>query len=276
MNAKGSTLFTRERKFTPCNAEGGIVRAGAKRLALGLCLVGLTLPALGGDAGDYSKSLVETPPPPAEDEWQFSLGVYGWLPDISAETANGDEIDISLSDILENLDGLIMTDFGVRRGKWALGTDLIYMDLAADGKDVLIDEIDLTAWVITPSLSYRAMEGDWGHLDVLAGARYLYMKVGVNLVAPGGGGSDSKDQWDVIGGVRGEIKLKNRWYMPYYLDIGGGSSDLTWQAAAGIGYHYGEHWDFALIYRYLDFDISGPVLNDLTVNGPQIGVRYKF
>jgi opacity protein-like surface antigen len=273
MNAKDSSVYARQREFFPCNAEGGFFRTSARRLALSLCLVGLALPALGGDAGDYSKSLVTTPP--AEDEWQFSIAAYGWLPELSATTASGQDIDISLSDLLDNLGGVLMTELGVRKGKWALGTDLLYMDLTADGKDLVIDDIDLTAWVITPYLSYRALEGDWGNLDVLAGARYLYMKVGVNVVGPGGG-SASDDQWDFIGGVRGEIKLKNSWYMPYYLDIGGGSSDLTWQAAAGIGYHFGENWDFLLIYRYLDFDIGGPVLDDLTVNGPLIGVRYKF
>jgi len=27
-----------------------------------------------------------------------------------------------------------------------------------------------------------------------------------------------------------------KWFVPYYLDVGTGESDLTWQAMGGIGY----------------------------------------
>jgi len=44
--------------------------------------------------------------------------------------------------------------------------------------------------------------------------------------------------WDVVIGVRGHANLNRQWYLPYQLDIGAGQSDLTWQAAGGIGYRF--------------------------------------
>ena len=273
MNTSNSSTNARDGVFSRWSTPSVPCQAAAKRLALVLCLVGLALPALGG-SGDFSKSLVSTPP--VEDEWQFSVGLYGWLPDIKGSTVGGYDIDISQSDILDTLEGLVMADFGARKGKWAIGTDVIYVDLEDDTGRESLREIDLTAWVITPSISYTVLEGDWGNLDVLAGARYLYLKAGLDFQGILGNRSASADQWDAIGGFMGKINLPNRWYIPYYFDIGGGSSDLTYQVAAGVGRHIGENWDVLLVYRYLDYDLDGAVLDDLNVRGPLIGVRYKF
>ena len=37
------------------------------------------------------------------DDWGFSVSVYGWGTGLEAETAEGDDIDITFKDILENL-----------------------------------------------------------------------------------------------------------------------------------------------------------------------------
>ena len=64
------------------------------------------------------------------------------------------------------------------------------------------------------------------------------------------------DLWDVIVGIRGEFDwTSEKWSTPYYLDVGTGSSSLTWQAMAGLSYAFG--WgDLLLMYRHLDYDQS--------------------
>jgi hypothetical protein len=64
--------------------------------------------------------------------------------------------------------------------------------------------------------------------------------------------------------------------VPYYLDIGAGDSDFTWQAIAGVGYSFG--WGDVLgVWRYLDYDTpnNDPIQN-ADFNGPAIGVTFHF
>ena len=53
-----------------------------------------------------------------------------------------------------------------------------------------------------------------------------------------------RTNWDGIVGVKGRwhFGAEHRWFVPYYVDIGTGDSDFTWQAMAGIGYSWA-HWD---------------------------------
>jgi hypothetical protein len=269
MKTSNSSIGTSEGASSQGAAKGRHFRSLGKSLVVGMCVMGTALPVLGGD---FSKSLVSTPPP-VEDEWQFSWGLYGWLTDIKGKTTSGEKIDIPLDEILDNLEGIFFSDFAVRKGKWAVNTDVIYFKIRDDINNQILDYIEMSAWVVTPSVSYRVMEGDWGNLDVLVGARYLYLKTKVGYL--GGSVSASGDNWDAICGVRGGINLPNRWYMPYYFDIGSGDSKMTWQASAGIGYHF-DKWDVSLTYRYLEFDLDDTPLDYLNVRGPLIGARYHF
>jgi hypothetical protein len=64
--------------------------------------------------------------------------------------------------------------------------------------------------------------------------------------------------------------------VPLYGDIGTGESDLTWPAAGGIGYKFS--WGEVLgMWRYLDYKFkSNKQLEDLTLNGPMIGVTFRW
>lgn len=60
------------------------------------------------------------------------------------------------------------------------------------------------------------------------------------------------------------------------MDAGTGDSDLTWQAAAGLGYTFG--WgDVAIIWRYLDYDLpSDAKVADMNFSGPEAGVIFRW
>jgi len=51
---------------------------------------------------------------------------------------------------------------------------------------------------------------------------------------------------------------------------------LTWQAMAGIGYAY--HWgEVTGVWRHLDYDLGSKTpIQSLTLNGPAIGVTFRF
>jgi len=64
--------------------------------------------------------------------------------------------------------------------------------------------------------------------------------------------------------------------VPFYLDVGTGQSDLTWQGATGLGYAFG--WGETLAMgRYLDYSFkSGKSLEDMNFNGPMLGVALHW
>ncbi|MGB5567908.1 MAG: hypothetical protein WBM81_01280 [Sedimenticolaceae bacterium] len=63
--------------------------------------------------------------------------------------------------------------------------------------------------------------------------------------------------------------------MSYYGDVGTGDSDLTWQGRLGLGYRFDEV-DAIFGYRYLDYDIGGTDIDDITIKGPYAGVKMHF
>ena len=64
--------------------------------------------------------------------------------------------------------------------------------------------------------------------------------------------------------------------MPYYLDVGTGESDLTWQAFGALGYSF--KWgDIVAGWRYLDYDFkSSSKVEKVNFNGPLVGVAFHW
>lgn len=232
------------------------------------------------------------------DDWEFGLEMYAWGPDIKAKTATGDNITIDLHTILDDVQMLYMSAFSARKDKWSLFTDVIYFDLEDDEQGSLTvpvgpfsfavgadADVQLKAWVVTPSVGYSVIEAAKFGLDILAGARYLYLEAIIEAKTSGPLGvrkvrvSDPGHAWDGIVGVRGEVRLTERWYLPYYADVGTGDSESTWQVLGGVGYRFGSV-DAVLGYRYLEWDWDdddvSDVFKDLIVQGPYGGVKFVF
>jgi hypothetical protein len=82
----------------------------------------------------------------------------------------------------------------------------------------------------------------------------------------------------MIFGVRGRLAFgaKKTWFVPYYLDLGFGESDLTWQGIAGMGYAF--RWgEVVAVWRYLYYDLqSGQAIADMNFSGPALGVTFRW
>jgi hypothetical protein len=105
-------------------------------------------------------------------------------------------------------------------------------------------------------------------VDVFAGARLFSIDfstswqltaaittpVGQELLSAQGSVGSDTDLWDAIVGVRGHFGIGDgNWSVPYYFDVGAGSSDLTWNAVAGVSRSFG--WgDLLFAYRHLEYD----------------------
>ena len=239
------------------------------------------------------------------DDWEFRATIYGWLPNVKA-TTNLTTVKVDGDEILDDLQFAAMGTLQARKGRWGAFTDVIYYDLsgsktggrqftvrgggpvAAPADAILNGNLSMDGWVWTLAGQYTAIQEPNHELNVFAGFRYLSVSTSFNwsfsgnvgpIATPLRAGSESADDhyWDAIAGVHGIYKLGDgRWFLPYYLDVGTGSSEHTWQALAGVGYQF--KWGSVVAaYRYLEYEMEeGKVLEDMSMYGPMLGVTFQF
>ena len=227
------------------------------------------------------------------NDWQFSGTLYMWGAGMEVETVSGAKVDMDFDQILDNLDMTFMGALEARKDNWSLVADVVYMKLGDDkaasvpvgplGREVDVDaDVQMKSWIINLFGAYTVWRTPQASLDVLMGARYLDVEVdfdlGVDrpLFATDRKISQSGDSWDAIVGLKGRIDLDDRWYVPYYVDVGAGNSDLTWQAFGGVGYRFG--WgELSLVYRHIDWDTGlDRGVSNLTVSGPTLSATFHF
>ncbi len=263
--------------------------------ATAMCMAAALLPKTAA-AGDTTYVI-------SDDQWHFDVIVYGWLPTISGKTrfplGDGDESSIDSSKILDSLKMVFFGGFSANKGDWGGFADFIDLDIGNHkSTTVTIDtrggpvavgsanvELDLKAFVSTVAGTYAIAHGPQLGMQLLAGARVLDVKGTLALDLTGGplGGQSFNGEpkhvvWNGIVGARGQLNFGSdlKWFVPLYLDVGAGDSQLTWQAMTGVGYSFG--WgEVALTYRYLDFQgKSDAPVQDLSVAGPLIGASFHF
>jgi hypothetical protein len=232
---------------------------------------------------------------PGPNELRFFLQFNLWAPDIKIETTVDKDIKIGIDEIIENLDFTYMSTFGASKGKWTFLADVIYLHLDHSDNYTLVDNpparldltnTEMTAWIVSPMVVYNVLETDRVTLGLLAGARYFHLKLEtettqqVLLTTTESSDSSSGDAWNGIVGVRGNIYLPGKWYVPYLFDVGTGDTDLTWQAYTAIAYRF-ERVGLSLGYRHLEWqfdegDAGGDLIDKLYISGPMVGIKYWF
>lgn len=259
-----------------------------KKIITGTLLI-YTLAIAGGDITPVEPA-VEAPV--VTSEWESSVSIYGWLPSFDGSlnyTIPGDgdgdgggDVEI---DWLDKLDIFFMANYEVRKGKWSFLTDMIYVEMSDSYETSIIGsripvaaESELTGWLLSFYGGYCTVDTDTVTLDMIAGLRYLSLDLDVD----GTFGripfstSPSAEFYDAVIGFKGKVNLNEKWYVPYLFDIGGGDSDLTWQASASIGYRF-DWGDALLTYRYIHYDNGDTrLVRDLDIYGPKVGVVFHF
>jgi hypothetical protein len=243
-----------------------------------------------------SPVLAQTDSSASQDQWQFSGAIYLWGADIGGHTVRGSEVEVGFSDLVDNLEMAFMGAFAARKNNWSFLTDVIYLDLGVgktaelfipiDGNLLPVTtttKLDMQGWIVQLLGGYNLYSNGKSNLDLVAGTRYLDLSTDlfVQLQSLGPGQSrtfsDSLTVWDGIVGLKGNASLGERWFLPYYVDIGAGQSKLTWQAAAGIGFQAGRVVDLALVYRHLEWDLdSTRLIGDVNFSGPTLGVIFRW
>ena len=207
----------------------------------------------------------------ADNDWQFAIAPYLWGAGISGKTQRGAPIDISFDDLFDNLESALMLSFEARKNKWMILADYINLDVAASKQQTTVD---LKSKIIHIAGGYNLYQ-EKSRLDLIFGARNLDLDI--HISRPLVSFSPSGNILDGIIGVKGQLVLSNRWYLPYYVDIGTGDSDLSWQAIAGASFRAAKWVDLALVYRHMEWDLGKdkPVA-ELNFSGPAFGAIFRF
>ena len=246
----------------------------------------------------------------------FEITPYLWVTTIDttvkSKTAGGGTASttssVGFDQLINNLNFAAMLAASARYERFSLLTDFMYLNVNAQSSQIRSVELSGTSIPISSTLSagvssriqssiwtmaggYTVADERWGQVDVLGGFRMLSINQKTNygltasIVGPNGaialsrGGSLSGggSVWNGIIGVRGRLNLGDtNIFVPYYLDVGTGGSDLTWQAFAGIGYHL-TGVDLSLGYRYLSFHQGGnAIIQKLQVKGPILVATFAF
>ena len=223
------------------------------------------------------------------------------------------DIDVGPTDWLELLNFGILIGGSARKGRFSIFTDVVYLSMSkiGDGKVVSVDgnvsgelisvpvsadftlntrtDFDGLLWTI--AAGYTVKETETSSVELFAGARLFSTDAsaswelsaaittpgGMELLAAQGSVGSKTDLWDGIVGVRGHFDFEaGKWSVPYYFDIGTGSSDLTWNAMAGLSRSYG--WgNLMFVYRHLEYDEgSDGLMRDFSFSGPAIGAGFRF
>jgi hypothetical protein len=280
-------------------------RAALSRAAFARTLIACTglalcvIPAAKADTPDYW-----------DGDWHGSIQPYGWLPGISAQTryqlpnGGGTVEQKSDNNIFDYLSGAFMLDGTVRKGNWGFYGDLDWVKFSNEsgrftdiggqriGANANLD----TRWgtkggMVTLAGLYTLAHGQQGFIDLLFGGRYLWIKGNLNWnfsltgnagrvnIEDSGHLNNQTHVTDAVIGVRGRWSpfAGSNWFFPYYLDIGAGDSDNTYQAMVGVA--YGFHWgDIALNYRDVEYkeSSSNKFLKKLELSGPALSVTWHF
>jgi hypothetical protein len=222
------------------------------------------------------------------------------------------DVSVGPGDVYRHLDFGAMFAADARNGRFSILTDFIGTKFGANGSSVNIKSIDffglspvpisraletstgstLSIVIWTLAGGYTVLQGDWGNLDLIAGTRLLSVNsrtdysLALSLTGPLGNGATiggigdvtaSRTIADGIGGVRGRIRIANTsLFVPYYVDVGAGGSQLTWQIASGLGYQFNKWGAASLTYRYLSFHHGSATVETLAMRGPVMMVNFSF
>lgn len=253
----------------------------------GLCILSASvlapaIPALGADLGTY-KPAVEEPLPPAPGRWEFSFAPYGWTMGVNGDVTvrgNTAHVDASFIDILEESDSImaLMGFFEARRGRLALFTDAVWVDLGFSGNvqrsanpianlNILASanaDFDYELTVIQSGIALEV--ANWSNgaattaLDLMGSARYwnnsadvsVDVNAAIDLSGIGFQRSGSRafsrsgtlDWVDPVVGARIRHRTASGATLTLTGDVGGfgAGSDFSWQAVGTYG------WDTMLFH----------------------------
>jgi len=227
-----------------------------------------------------------------ESGWHYLIEPYVMFPNMKGETGIGNlppvHVDQNPGDIFDHLQMGAMLFVEARNDRWALSSDVLYMDLAADMSGGNL--VDGTVGVSQLGWELAAMRRVAPWLELGVGATYNRIDADVKLVVQSPLGSTSSlessgtEEWiDPTIVARATAPIGEKWFVQARANLGGFGvgSDLVWQLQADVGYRPSERWRITFGYRVIDIDYdhgkqSGRFMYDIQTFGPVLRLGYSF
>lgn len=242
----------------------------------------------------------------SSDSWDWRVAPYLWTVGIDGELSVGpidQDIDVSFSDILSDLDfgGSVFAEFG--KGRHAFHFDYTYLRLKPDATALPTPPFPMDSTLSTkmtinifePAYNFR-FDGFGGPALVL-GVRYLdiEMKMTPDITGPslpvdppveppfsGGSLEVGPSWWDYFVGIKTHNSVSANWDFSFYGTIGGGESHAPWTLQAMFGRRFSNDNRLGLGVRIwgIDYSDNEGVMNqytriDATFTGFMIGYEFN-
>lgn len=234
-----------------------------------------------------ARGIVRAHGPPDAAGWQFEVAPYLWASGVKGavgvrgQTA---DVDISFRDVLENLDFALMLPAELRKGRWGVGGEVIYIKLsksAAVARPPFTSiEFEESQLLLELSPRYRVLARRIWAVDTLAGVRFWSLDPTLTIEPDVEFGK--RRSWaDPTVGARVIADATPHWLVQVRADIGGFGigSEFTWQGVLLGSYRISDRVAVAAGYRYLDVDYENTddeFLYDVAMRGPLLGVVLTF
>jgi hypothetical protein len=225
---------------------------------------------------------------PADDGWKVTVAPYFVAASMTGKaTIKGHELDVDLSfsDILENLQFGVMGLAMARKGSWGFGGDVIWMSLGANGTTPGPAAVSGSVDMDQGAFSFYGLRRLAPVADLMFGVRVNTLRGKLAFEGPGMSSVDGSKTWvDPVVGLQLRTPDKGgRWYAQVYSEIGGfgAGSDFTWQIFPTFGVKLAKWASIDFGYRWLDIDYeTGENATlfkyDVLTQGPVMGFRFMF
>lgn len=267
-------------------------RAPMRALALAGMIGALTpAPSSAADLAGYEPIPPITEPGGFEARWESAVALYLWMPGLKGSVGVAGlgpvDVDLTFSDLLDDLDFAYMGVAEFRNGRWGVFGDLVYTRTTSGATGPLgILSASLTNELTVGTLmaQYRVVSQPRASVDLMAGARVWGTSSDLTVtLAPLPGldisASGSKTWVDPMIGVKSRVDMTARWYLTGWAMIGGfgAAADIDWDLFGGLGYEVSDRLSLVAGYRAMGVDYTdGGFVFDIVKEGPVVGGVVRF
>lgn len=197
---------------------------------------------------------------PAHGQWRSDLAVYLWGSGLDGTVGIGEreaDVNMSFSDILDDLQFGAMAGYSASNGDWAFMADAVIANVGVTERGeqgILRADVDVDVTILEADLGWEASDT----FRLFAGARYVDLSSDLEVrIANQTFRASGGESWvDPVVGLRWSTPPGSRWSFWLRGDVGGFGvgSDLSWNAVASAAYHFNDRIALGLGYRILDID----------------------
>lgn len=239
--------------------------------------------------------------PATASDWRWSVAPYVWATDVGVDVAIDDRTvideEISVADLLEDVETIAQVRLETQRGAHGLFLDLFDVTLADDPSELALPGGQGSAQV-TPEMGMTILElgglydprGDQEGFQLLYGTRLLSQRAEIDATFELADTTLVDRRYeiddtlvDALVGVRYVRRFGERWSLETKADLSTGGTELTWSAAPSLGYSFGDERRYTVQAGYrrmvVDFDTADAAADvdaEMTLSGFLVGLRVGF